>query len=163
MVKKKKRILIGTDGSIFSRAAIEEACSLMKPGETEVLCISTYENPVPVAVDPVFVSNVYYSHLTEALVGSAEMFVSEAETQIRKHFTEDEVPIQKNTLNGYADNILIEKAKEWKADLIVVGSHGRGFWGRLLGSVSSAVVHHATCSVLVVKSPAGTQGTALEP
>ena len=38
-------------------------------------------------------------------------------------------------------------------DLIVVGSHGRGFWGRLLGSVSDGVVHHAPCSVLVVRKP----------
>ena len=45
----------------------------------------------------------------------------------------------------------INETARGKADLIVVGSHGRGFWGRLLGSVSNGVVHHAPCSVLVVR------------
>jgi nucleotide-binding universal stress UspA family protein len=53
---------------------------------------------------------------------------------------------------GMPEQILLETAKEWNADLIVVGSHGRGFWGRmLLGSVTDALVHHAPCSVLVVR------------
>lgn len=57
-------------------------------------------------------------------------------------------------LNGAADRAIIETAKEWEADLIVVGSHGRGFWGRLTaGSVSDSLVHHAPCSVLVARKP----------
>ncbi len=48
---------------------------------------------------------------------------------------------------------IIEVAKGWPADLIVVGSHGRGkVGGLLLGSVSQAVLHHAACPVLVVRS-----------
>ena len=46
----------------------------------------------------------------------------------------------------------IEEAQNWGADLIIVGSHGYGFWSRaLLGSVSNAVINHAPCSVLVVR------------
>jgi nucleotide-binding universal stress UspA family protein len=55
---------------------------------------------------------------------------------------------------------IIQTATDWPADLIVVGSHGYGFWGRLaLGSVSAGVVNHAPCSVLVVKSGAGVPAT----
>ena len=46
------------------------------------------------------------------------------------------------------------RGKVWKADLIVVGSHGYPTWERLLlGSVSQAVVSHAKCSVEVVRLP----------
>jgi len=47
---------------------------------------------------------------------------------------------------------ILEAAERWPADLILVGSHGRSAVNRLiLGSVSSHVVHHAECSVEVVR------------
>lgn len=46
---------------------------------------------------------------------------------------------------------ICKSAKAWNADLIIVGSHGRtGLSEMLLGSVSNYVVHHASCSVLIV-------------
>jgi nucleotide-binding universal stress UspA family protein len=46
---------------------------------------------------------------------------------------------------------ICELAKNWQADTIVVGSHGRkGLSALLMGSVSNYVMHHAPCSVLVV-------------
>ncbi|MNL45759.1 Universal stress protein F [compost metagenome] len=55
---------------------------------------------------------------------------------------------------GAPADMILDEADKLKADLIIVGSHGRtGLQRFLLGSVSSAVVNHATCSVLVVKSP----------
>jgi len=50
---------------------------------------------------------------------------------------------------------IIDAAKKWPADLIVMGSHGRGKIGGLfLGSVSQEVLHHAPCPVLVVRAQA---------
>jgi nucleotide-binding universal stress UspA family protein len=50
--------------------------------------------------------------------------------------------------------VIVEEAERWGADLIVMGSRGLGAWNRLLlGSVSSAVVHHAKCSVEIVRKP----------
>ena len=49
---------------------------------------------------------------------------------------------------------ICDMAAEVKADVIVVGNHGAGFVARLLaGSVSTYVVHHAPCAVLVVRQP----------
>ena len=54
---------------------------------------------------------------------------------------------------GAPDEVILETAKQWKPDVIVVGSHGHGFWGRLtLGSVSDSLIHHAPCSVFVVRT-----------
>ena len=48
---------------------------------------------------------------------------------------------------------IVEAAKDWPADLIVIGSHGRrGVERLLLGSVAEAVMRHGACPVLVVRA-----------
>jgi nucleotide-binding universal stress UspA family protein len=50
---------------------------------------------------------------------------------------------------------IVKAAKDWPADIIVIGSHGRGGVGRvLLGSVAEGVMRHASCPVLVVRAQA---------
>jgi len=57
-------------------------------------------------------------------------------------------------LSGNPKEVILEEAKDWNADLIVVGSHGRrGLKRFLLGSVAEAVAMNAHCSVVVVRGP----------
>jgi nucleotide-binding universal stress UspA family protein len=61
------------------------------------------------------------------------------------------VPISSRLVEGYPDEGVLREAKEWQADLIVIGSHGRrGLSHVLLGSVAEKVIRHASCPVLVV-------------
>jgi len=61
--------------------------------------------------------------------------------------------VSSDILFGSPDGRIVETAEEMAADIIVIGSHGYKQWERLLlGSVSDSVVHHAPCSVLVVRS-----------
>jgi len=54
---------------------------------------------------------------------------------------------------GIPAPIIVSKAKEWSADLIVIASHGRsGVPRTLLGSVAEEVIRHAPCPVLVVRA-----------
>jgi nucleotide-binding universal stress UspA family protein len=54
---------------------------------------------------------------------------------------------------GKSATEIVKAAKDWPADLIVIGSHGRGGVDRLLlGSVAEAVMRHAGCPVLVVRA-----------
>lgn len=55
---------------------------------------------------------------------------------------------------GYPATEIVDYAREVKADLIVIGTRGRGgFASLVLGSTSQAVIHEAPCDVLVVKTP----------
>jgi len=56
---------------------------------------------------------------------------------------------------GKPAEVIVNAAKEWRADLIVIASHGRGGMTRLLlGSVAEGVMRHAPCPVLVVRAQA---------
>ncbi len=49
--------------------------------------------------------------------------------------------------------VILDKMKQLKTDLIIIGSHGRHGIGLLFGSTASAVIHHLSCDALVVKIP----------
>lgn len=148
------KILIATDGSDYSKAAVEECCRIViQPENANVLIVSAYEDAHPISAEPFALSAEYYQKLVEVVREQSQTFVEEAKNTIRDRFPEAEFEISTELLAGSPAQQIVERAKDWKADLIVVGSHGRGFWGRLLGSVSDGVVHHAPCSVLVVRKP----------
>jgi nucleotide-binding universal stress UspA family protein len=63
---------------------------------------------------------------------------------------------------GKTVEVLLQVAADYEADLIVVGTHERRGFERLLGSVSELLVRHATCSVLVARSTNHSQVTKTE-
>lgn len=146
------KIIIGTDGSDFSRKAIEKCCELISnPENTSVKIISVYQQVVPLDN---FAQSADYSHEVEnASHKIAENNVLQAVSQFREYFPNSEIELIPEVMTGASDQAIVEEAENWNADLIVVGSHGKRFWGRvLLGSVSDSIIHHAPCSVLVVRT-----------
>lgn len=145
------KILIATDGSEYSRAAIEEGCRMFADGKTpDVKVVSVFENIFPVAGEPFAISADYYQQLEDDAQAQAEKFAADAAEFINENFPE--ISATTEVKKGSPERGIIEAAQEWQADLIIVGSHGRGFWGRMMiGSVSDAVMHHAPCSVLIVR------------
>jgi nucleotide-binding universal stress UspA family protein len=64
-----------------------------------------------------------------------------------------DVSVTTKVMEGSPKDMIVEEAQDWGADLIVLGSHGYGRVRRvLLGSVASAVVVEAPCSVQVVRA-----------
>jgi nucleotide-binding universal stress UspA family protein len=145
------KILIATDGSEFSHTAIEKACELLKnASKPEIKLVSVYKLPT-VATEPFMTSPNLYQKVSEDAKDLAEDHIEKARSLILDRLPNSIVTAE--VVMGSPGQMIVETADEWKPDLIVVGSHGRGFWARsLLGSVSDAAVHHAPCSVLVVQS-----------
>lgn len=155
------RILIATDGSEFSRKALEKACEVAQ-GREEVSfrVISVYEPQVPMAAEPYALSAQYFERLDGLARERAEETARAGVDFLRGRFPSARVEIKSVVQLGRPAQMIVQTADDWDADLIIVGSHGHGFWGRLaLGSVSDAVLHHAPCSVLVVRNGAHSAGT----
>lgn len=150
------KILIATDGSPFSQAAIEKVAEILpNTAETKVKMLGVYEKLSPVTGDPFGASLQYYVEAENAARKLSEDAVTEAADLLKSRFPETMFAVSTDVQCGRTARVIVDAAAEWPADLIVVGSHGYGFWERnLLGSVSNSVVHHAACSVLVVRMPA---------
>jgi nucleotide-binding universal stress UspA family protein len=146
------KILIATDGSEYSKAAVEECCKfLVDPKGSEFKIVSIFEDVYVMSGEPFSISDDYYLKLLDAVESQAQRFVRDTVSIIKQNLGDKVGDIHTEVIKGNADEKILAIARDWGADVIVVGSHGRNFWGRLLGSVSDAVVHHAPCSVLVVR------------
>lgn len=133
MSTKLKTILIGYDGSDCARRALELVASLATD-ETEIVVASVAE-PFSFGIpDP-------------SSVEEHQRLLDEG-----RHLLAAQ-GIETRSLEPLGDpaEALVSAAKRIGADLLVVGTHTRGRVGRLvLGSIATAVLHHAPCSVLVV-------------
>lgn len=148
---KIMKILVATDGSDFSLAAAQKCCGMIAFKEdTVVRVFNVIETVTP--AEPFGMTGEYYAIVQKAVRGVAAEIVETTRQVMYQEFGEREVDIETKTVMGFPKKTIVEEAEDWEADLVVVGSHGRGFWGRVfLGSVSDAVVRHAPCSVLVVR------------
>lgn len=147
------KILIATDGTEHSGEALEAVLKYNLAAGDEIKIISVVDMAVPLTVD------LYGGYLPatgqiEAMVReNAEKTLETAEQFLRNKITDNKVFITTETLSGSPESRIVEAAGQFHADVIIVGSHGYNRWERLLlGSVSDSVVHHAPCSVLVVRN-----------
>lgn len=80
-----------------------------------------------------------------------EQMLKEAQDGLAKFAVKYDVPAAQQFVEiGSPKSVILNKADEVKADLIIVGSHGRHGLSLLLGSTANAVIHHAHCDVLAV-------------
>lgn len=147
------KVLIATDGSEFSNEAIKKCCRIInKTDNLEIKVISVYERVPLIGTEPFAVSAEYINDMGKAMKKEAEDYAKQAVKIINKSLTDCSFELTTKVEMGIPEQEILETAREWNADLIAVGSHGRGFWGRtMIGSTSDAIVHNAHCPVLVVQ------------
>jgi nucleotide-binding universal stress UspA family protein len=134
------RILIASDGSEYSLAAAGRAVELAKEYGSELYVLAVLDLPCRAG-----------SEAPEA----AGLLLDQCQEQVRelqRRAESQQIRVQGLVREGRAYQVIVELAREAGISLIVMGSHGRTAWNRLLlGSVTERVIGHAPCPVLVVK------------
>jgi len=104
-----------------------------------------------VGMEPWAASADYFEQVENSVRAAARAVIEKALLKLK--IIEDSLTISSEIIQGAPRQTIVEEAERWHANLIVMGSRGLGAWNRLLlGSVSSAVVHHAKCSVEIVRN-----------
>ncbi len=141
-----KRLLIAVDDSPIAARAAEVGAELARVLHAELAFIHV--------VDPM------EGYAPGSDISAAELVVF-AEREGKKLLEQlerqagglDRAPLTFSALGRPAHEI-VNAAKDWAADLVVVGSHGhRGTQRVVLGSVAEGVMRRAVCPVLVVRAP----------
>ena len=144
---KINRILCPIDFSEFSRRALDHAMAIARWYDAQVLAVHVHALGIPVALAPgapVIVEPILMSEVDRAQVArELSAFVdAERATGVR---------VDTRVVEGTAWREIIAEATAADADLIVLGTHGRsGFERLLLGSVTEKIVRTAPCPVLTV-------------
>lgn len=139
------RILVGVDGSEMSAQAVEFAFERAARHGSTVVAVHAWTLPVPAEAGGEYAAYVDTEQLERAGRGILENALAPAVERF------PEVKVETKVVRAHPGQAL--QAESQDADLVVVGSRGRGgFRGLLLGSVSQGMLHHAACSVAVVRS-----------
>jgi nucleotide-binding universal stress UspA family protein len=139
--RSMERIVVGFDGSEQSRKALERAAEIAGGATIAVVCaanVSRLMRDPSGGTSPVDPADV---EARANALAEARKFM--AERGLDGVFVEG---------HGNPADVIVQEAEESGADLIVVGNRGLSGTRRLfMGSVSTNVVHHAPCDVLVVR------------
>jgi nucleotide-binding universal stress UspA family protein len=146
--EKIMKIVLAVDGSQYSADAAEVVASRPWPKDTVIRVLSAVEELTPPAAELWYDAGGSLERTREELMTRAERLTVGVAESLRASGLTAETAVR----YGDARSVIVDEAKEWDADLIVVGSHGyTGVVRWLLGSVAQSVVSHAPCSVEVVR------------
>jgi nucleotide-binding universal stress UspA family protein len=149
------KILLATDGSDYSKIAVDAVADRPWPTGSELKIISVMEPTYVPTTDVWVLPDNFYNVMEEVSMSRAQAAVKDAAEKIKSSKTAELEPITE-VRSGAARNVILDEAERWGADLIILGSHGySGLQRFLLGSVSHAVAAHAHCSVEIVRAKRG--------
>ena len=135
-----KRVIFAVDGSETARRAAEQLAGWKWPKDTVARAVLAFQKIRLFQPEPAFL-DAERQHADEVLAQTREILsrgFAHVETAV---LDADQIA-----------NSIVSDAERWKADLLVIGSHGKGRRERfVLGSTSLAILHHAPCSIWVEK------------
>ncbi len=145
-----QRILVPVDGSHTSTLGLQEAIRIAIDQRAHLKLVSVVDELV---IAQNFEGLINAGELIDALRDSGEKAIKNALALVHKHDLKVEAATFETVGDRVAD-IIVREAKKWKADLIVMGTHGRrGFNRMVLGSDAEGVLRNSPVPVLMVRSP----------
>lgn len=143
-------VLLAIDDSEFSQAALNGVIAHV-PKQGTVVCVLHVVEPMWYAGTESLEAIEHWDAVHAAAVQRGKELVARAEKVLRTAGFE----VSSLVAEGDPREMIVDQAAKQRADLIVLGSHGRRGWRRMvLGSVSEAVARYAPCSVTIVRAPA---------
>src|SRR5678816_1084093 len=150
------RVLIAYDGSAHAETAIDDMRLAGLPRQTEAMVVSVAHHGFP-ETKHANAEAGDFGNSWKATMQEAAALAENGRIRVQSIFPGWSVSSE--PLWGDPAKMLLKTIDVWKPDIVVIGSHGRSIAGRLLlGSVSTELVHHAPCSVRVVRGAAKTEG-----
>lgn len=142
------RVLLAYDGSAGGAEAAALTAAISWPSDSVLRVVSVIEpilSPMPGPWDG---TSVLSPDLDAAITAAADESLREVVERLRSLGSVDG-----KLLRGRAASAILDHARDFRADLVIIGSRGHGGIATLLlGSVSSEVVDHAPCPVLVARN-----------
>jgi nucleotide-binding universal stress UspA family protein len=141
------KILLAIDSSEYSAAAIKEVARRPWPARSTVRVLSVVEPYPAIAVEPSYAGDVLET-LDREMKRRATNLIKKTADRLKSR----DLKVEALVRTGNPSAEIVDEARDWSADLIVLGSHGyTGIKRLFLGSVALSVVGHAPCSVEVVR------------
>ncbi len=142
-----RRILHPSDFSSASRAAFKRALELARTSRAQLIIAHVIEPTVPMVGEGYIPPQTY-----EAIEASARAYAKRGLDKLVKQARKAGVRATTRVLEGTAHERIVRAARGLRADLIVMGTHGRAGLARLiLGSVAGRVIALAPCPVMTVR------------
>jgi len=153
-----KRILVAVDGSHTSNWALDEAIRIAQESHGELHLVHVL-NTVTLNTEGDFYSLPAW---LDAMHRGAEAVLNEAVARAKQAGVACEGKLLEIDTIGYRiPEMLADEARNWPADVIVIGTHGRhGMHRLLMGSVAEGVVRVATVPVLLIRGNNGNNAVA---
>lgn len=147
-MKRIRRILHGTDYSKASERALQEAVGFAKQNDAEMLVVHVIQPVVPYVAGEDIGAAELYVKLEESTKQEAQRSMDKLMQRLERLG----VKAKSLLLRGIPADQIVKAAKNRKADMIVIGTHGRTGLSKLfMGSVASRVISTAQSPVLTVR------------
>jgi nucleotide-binding universal stress UspA family protein len=143
------KILVPVDGSETSKRGLTEACRLAKELNARMRCLHVIDEHYLTAN---YMGVMYTPELIDKLRDNGKEILDKASEQARMSGVKVESVLQESA-ERRVSYMILDEAKTWAADLIVMGTHGRrGLSHLALGSDAESVVRDSPVPVLLVRS-----------